>query len=69
MVSGKLLVVLGATLATSVDGASAHKFYKGKTITYVVATSPGGTFDNCPSSEHLAQNGPWISGVSVSSWG
>ena len=45
MVSGKLLVVLGATLATSVDGASADEFYKGKTITYVVATSPGGTFD------------------------
>ena len=23
----------------------------------------------CPSSEHLAQNASWISGVSVSSWG
>ena len=47
--SGKFLVgiaflLIGASQAQA--GETAQDFYKGKTITYIVATSPGGGYDS-----------------------
>jgi len=40
--SGMLIAALGAPSALAQSGAD---FYKGKTVTYIVATSPGGGYD------------------------
>lgn len=40
----KLIMLLGAIFAAA-GTANASEFYKGKTITYIVATSPGGGYD------------------------
>ena len=37
--------VLAVTVSSTVSPAAAESFFKGKTITYIVSTSPGGGYD------------------------